>query len=61
MDLVGVEFFQQSKRNFLYSIAIANLAVGYSTMVIEDGMVDNPPSRGPNFIIVNSLSPSGEQ
>ena len=43
----GLDFSQQSKENFLYSAALANSTIYYSTKVMEDSLVDSPPTRGP--------------
>jgi hypothetical protein len=37
---------QRSKGNFLFSTATANSIMDYSAKVIEDNVVDSPPSRG---------------
>jgi hypothetical protein len=46
VDLWGVEFFERSKGNNLYSTATANSTIDFATKVIEDSVVDSPPSRG---------------
>jgi hypothetical protein len=53
----GLDFSQQSKENFLYSAAPANSTMDYSTKVMEDSVVDSPPSRGPIPNAVTSPSP----
>jgi hypothetical protein len=57
MDLEGLDCSQQSKLNFLYSAATANSTMDYLVKVIEDGMVDSPPSRNQIPLTVSSPSP----
>jgi hypothetical protein len=52
-----LDFSQRSKGNFLYSTALANSTMDYSTKVIEDGVVDSPLSRGHVPHVVGSSSP----
>jgi hypothetical protein len=57
VDLWGVEFFERSKGNNLYSTATANSTIDFATKVIEDSVVDSPPSRGHVPQVVSSPSP----
>ena len=52
----GLDFSQQSKGNFLYSIATTNSIMHYSTKVMEDSVVDNCPSCGSILTAVTSPS-----
>ena len=40
-------FLQQSKGNFLYSIATIQLTMDYLSNALEDGVVDSLLSHGP--------------
>jgi hypothetical protein len=57
VDCGGWDYSLQSKGNFLYSVAIANSTMDSSTKMIEDGVVDSPPNRNAQPVIVNSPSP----
>jgi hypothetical protein len=57
MDLGGYDYLLQSKGNFLYFAAIENFAMDNSTRMIEDGVVDSPPSRGALPMTVRSPLP----
>jgi hypothetical protein len=57
LDQEGLDFSQPSEENFLFPIATANSMMDYSTKVIEDGIVDSPPSRGHVRQGVSSPSP----
>jgi hypothetical protein len=57
MDLERLDFFQQNKGNFLYFAATANSTMDYSAKVIEDSVVDSPPSCGRASLTVSSLPP----
>jgi hypothetical protein len=55
--LGGLDFSQPSKGNYLFSAATANSTMDYSTKVIEDGVVDSPPSSNHVPQVVSSPSP----
>jgi hypothetical protein len=57
LDQGGLVHSQRSKGNFLFSAATANSTMDYSAKVIEDGVVDSPPSRGHVSQVVSSPSP----
>jgi hypothetical protein len=57
VDCRGWDCSLQSKGNFLYSVAITNLTMDSSTKMMEDGVVDSPPNRNTQPVIVSSLSP----
>ena len=46
MDIRAYAFSQHNKGNLLYSIATAQSKMVYSPKVVDDGVVDNPPSYG---------------
>ena len=56
MEYGASTFPQHSKRNLLYSAATAQSTMDYSPKAVEDGVVDNPPSREV-LVAVNSPSP----
>jgi hypothetical protein len=44
LDLGGLDFFQQSKGNFLYFTTTANSIMDYLTKLIKDDVVDSLPN-----------------
>ena len=50
-----LDFLQQSKGNFLYSTATSNSIMDYSIKVMEDSIVDSPPSHNP--VLTTVMSP----
>ena len=56
MEIGASVFPQHSKGNLLYSAATAQSTMDYLPKAIEDGVVDNPPSREV-LVVVNSPSP----
>jgi hypothetical protein len=57
LDQGGLVHSQRSKGNFLFFVVTANSTMDYSAKVIEDGVVDSPPSRGHVPQVVSSPSP----
>jgi hypothetical protein len=57
MDLGRYNYLLQSKENFLYSVATENSTMDKLTTMIENGVVDSPPSCGALPMTVRSLSP----
>ena len=56
MDIGAYAISQHSKGNLLYFAPTAQSTMDYSSMAVEDGVVDSPPSRGAP-LAVNSPSP----
>ena len=56
MEIGASAFPQHSKGNLLYSAATTQSTMDYSSKVVEDGVVDSPPSREV-LVAVNSPSP----
>ena len=56
MDIEAYAISQHSKGNLLYSAPTAQSTMDYSSMTVEDGVVDSPPSCGAP-LVVNSPSP----
>ena len=56
MDIGAYAILQHNKGNLLYSAPTAQSTMDYSSMAVEDGVVDSPPSRGAP-LAVNSPSP----
>jgi hypothetical protein len=52
-----VDFSQHNKGNFLFPALTANSTMDYSTKVIEDGVVDSPPSCSHVLLMVSLPSP----
>jgi hypothetical protein len=57
LDQGGLDFSQQSKGNFLFSAATTHSTMDFLAKVIEDGVVDSPPSHGHVLQGVSSPSP----
>ena len=56
MEIEASAFVQHSKGYLFYSAAIAQLTMDYLPKAVEDGVVDNPPSREV-LVVVNLPSP----
>ena len=56
MDIWAYAISQHSKGNLLYSTPTTQSTMDYSSMAVEDGVVDSPPSRGAP-LAMNSPSP----
>jgi hypothetical protein len=56
-DCGGGDYSLQSKGNILYSAATANSTMDSSTKIMEDGIVDSPPTRNAQPLRVISPLP----
>ena len=56
MDIGAYAISQHSKGNLLYSAPTAQSTMDYSSMAVEDGIVDSPPSRGAPPLCVERAS-----
>jgi hypothetical protein len=57
VDCKGWDGSIQSKGNFFYSAATTNSTMDCSTKMMEDGVVDSPPNRNVQPVVVSSPSP----
>jgi hypothetical protein len=57
-DCGGGDYSLQSKGNILYSAATANSTMDSSTKIMEDGIVDSPPTRNAQPLRTKSMTPT---